>query len=146
MLNNRHISYTIFTLSIPINVEGSWSASSSPAHSPSIRYIRDNHFVDPYTPPYGTTSLQHQSRSPSPLLSNTVNHFRGEFRTRNAPCIQESFAAWYSGHESFAPCIQVITYMSNHTKSVFIHIRLSSKLSSNGITKRSWPSITTHTE
>lgn len=60
--------------------KGSWSTSSSPNHSPSIRYIRDNHFVDPYSPPYGTTSLHHQSRSPSPMQSN-VNHFRGEFNS-----------------------------------------------------------------
>lgn len=58
---------------------GSWSASSSPAHSPvPNRYGRESnaHLHDRYLPPHGTTSLQQRSRSPSPSQANT-KQFKG---------------------------------------------------------------------
>lgn len=60
---------------------GSWSASSSPAHSPiPNRYGRESnaHMHDRYLQSYGTTSLQQRSRSPSPSQANT-KQFRGLF-------------------------------------------------------------------
>lgn len=53
-------------------VKGSWSTSSSPVRtpSPSCQHIQG---------PYGTTSLQQRSRSPSPSKSRDT-HFRGSLQ------------------------------------------------------------------
>ena len=52
------------------NLSGSWSAATSPAHSPSpSRYdsqISAHHKCNRRIHPYGTTSLCQRSRSPSP--------------------------------------------------------------------------------
>lgn len=57
---------------------GSWSASSSPAHSPlPNRYDKDsNGRQQEHSMQYGTTSLQQRSRSPSPSELNT-RQFKG---------------------------------------------------------------------